>query len=492
MKSGHIVEVSQSDLIAEYVGQTTAKTQKVINKALDGVLFIDEAYALVNKDAGGYGQEAINTLVKAIDDNRDRLAVIVAGYTEEMIPFINANPGLQSRFTKQFYFENYSTPELFEIFQKHSKELGIVIKDDVESLVKRHLDINPTSGANGNGRYVRNLFEMMYDSMAIRALEDGVIEDHEMTEFSAEDVPFSLEKHERPGKVEDVLAELDELIGLDSVKQKLRQIVAVQQARIYSEKAGLPAVTPALNMVFTGPPGTGKTTVARIVARIYQSLGVLNRGQMVETGSQDLIGQYLGQTAPKVVARVKEAMGGVLFIDEAYSLVQKFSNDSDGYGKEAVATLIAQVENLRGQFALICAGYKDEMQAFLDVNPGLKSRIDHVVEFTDYNVDELVTIFLGIAAKQKITVSDNVKTKLVKHFSENETGGAQGNGRYVRKIFDLAYANMAMRAAEAGTGDTEKYLAILQSFASEDIPGIIQAKNSGAGNRNPIGFQANS
>lgn len=481
LESGHVVEVSQTDLVAEYIGQTTAKTQKVIKSALGGVLFVDEAYALAQQENGGYGLEAINTLVKAMDDNREELAVIVAGYTEEMIPFIDSNPGLKSRFSKQFYFENYSSAELFSIFAKTSADYEIKINDEVELSVRRHLDINPTSGSSGNGRYVRNLFTMMYDHMAVRAMEDGIIEDHEMSEFHIDDVPFSMQKHERPGSVEDALAELDELVGLETVKQKLQEIVNIQQARVVLEKANRPTPPPALNMVFLGPPGTGKTTVARIVARIFQAIGTLPQGQLVEVGREDLVAHYIGQTAPKVVARVKEAMGGVLFLDEAYSLTSNSS--SQDYGPEALAALITQIENQRGQFAFICAGYKDEMETFLTSNPGLKSRMDHVVEFTDYSADELVEIFIGLATKQKIEVSNGTQAKLKKHFEENKTGGAEGNGRYARKLFDIVYANMALRAA--GVGFT---LESLSAFEPSDVPEYIEKKKAAQA----IGFQAGS
>ena len=479
LSSGNLIEVTQKDLIAKYLGQTAIKTQAVIKSALGGVLFIDEAYSLA-QETWGYGAEAISTLVAGMENNRDDLAVIVAGYTEEMIPFIDANPGLKSRFTRQFYFENYSTSELFQMFEKSCADLDITLGEEAGVRVKRHLDFNPTGGSNGNGRYVRKFFEAVFEKSTLRLAAGGTVDAKQPIEFKPEDIPESLGSSSSPITIEEALAELDGMIGLQSVKDKMREIVAVQGARIALEKANRPTQPPALNLVFSGPPGTGKTTVARIVARIYQALGALPRGHIVEVGRENLVGQYVGQTAPKVVKRVEEAMGGVLFIDEAYTLTLTKNGPYD-FGSEAVAALLTQMENKRGTFALIAAGYKDEMQQFLESNPGLKSRMDHIIEFEDYKPQELLEIFLQIAKSNQVSVSAEVQTKLISHLEKNQTGGVEGNGRYVRRLYDAAASKVAQRASKVDFD-----LEVLGKFISDDIPDSI----SKAKVQHPIGFQA--
>jgi SpoVK/Ycf46/Vps4 family AAA+-type ATPase len=466
LSRGHLVEVGPQDLVADYVGQTSSKTAEVIERADGGVLFIDEAYSLVEPGVGGYGAEAIATLVKAMEDKRERFAVIVAGYTEPMIRFVKSNPGLQSRFSNQIYFDNYRLEELLQIFLKMCEDHKIAIGDQALNLVRRHLDRNETSGGGGNGRYIRKLFAKTFENMSVRAFDDGLIEDHEVTEFQPEDVPVSLESHSRPISLDEALEELNQLVGLEEVKTRVRELVQVNRARVAMDDANKPVVDNSLNLVFTGDPGTGKTTVARIITKIYQAAGVLPRGQLIEVGRQDLIAAYVGQTAQKVEAKVDEAMGGVLFIDEAYSLTN--SGGGVGYGDEAVAALVQLLDNRRGKFAVIAAGYKEDMRFFLESNPGLKSRIDHEIYFPNYTIAQLTQIFESLATKKEIAVSEEVSNAVKEHLNKNRTGGPSGNGRYIRKLFERMYANMAARAAEADFS-----VEVLSKFEPSDVPASI-------------------
>jgi SpoVK/Ycf46/Vps4 family AAA+-type ATPase len=478
LSKGHVVEVSKQDLVGRYVGETDHKTSEVINKALGGVLFIDEAYSLSQEGAGGFGAEAIATLVKAMEDNRQDLAVIVAGYSEPMLQFIQSNDGLKSRFSDTLYFQNYSEKDLLTIFKNMASDHKVRVPNEVSTSLERHFSRNQTSGSNGNGRYVRKLFARMWENMSVRAMQDGEINTKEIDAFKESDVPSSLESQERKITLVDALAELDALVGLDNVKAKVRELIARVQMQIRLDAANRPTIPVSLNMLFTGDPGTGKTTVARIISKIYQAIGVLPRGHLVEVGRQDLIAEYIGQTAPKTQAKIDASMGGVLFIDEAYTLAPRSEKD---FGPEAIATLIQSMENLRGYFSVIAAGYTMEMKAFVDANPGFKSRVDNEIVFPNYTKEELLEIFLRIASENQMGVDDSVREAVRSHLHSNETGGAAGNARYVRKLFEACYTNVALRGAENNYD-----IDVLSKFISSDVPPRLY-ENA----KQQIGFQLN-
>lgn len=464
LSKGHLVEVGRDDLVAGYVGQTALKTKQRINEAVGGTLFIDEAYSLASDGERGYGAEAVATLVAEMENKREDLAVIVAGYTEPMLGFLKTNPGLESRFTTTIHFEDYTSDELTEIFVRVANEHGIAVPDDVKAAVLRHLTRNRTSGAGGNGRYVRKLFLRMYELMSMRAAADGIIEDHEIEAFVVEDVPDNLEFGSKATSIDDVLAELDSLVGLEDIKNKVRTLIERVKARVVTDAQGRPSVDMNLNLIFAGDPGTGKTTVARILANAYRALGVLPRGQLVEVGRQDLVAGYVGQTAIRTKNKIDEAMGGVLFIDEAYSLVAGGGVTND-FGMEAVTTLVQEMENHRGQFAVIAAGYRQDMEFFAESNPGLASRFDEHLIFPNYTREQMLQIFSNLATEKQIEASESVQEAVATHLSRNTTGGVNGNGRYIRKLFEKMYDNMAVRVA----GDNLPSDALFR-FAPEDVP----------------------
>ncbi|MFC6933834.1 AAA family ATPase [Actinomadura yumaensis] len=282
-----------------------------------------------------------------------------------------------------------------------------------------------------------------------------------------EDVPDSLSGVTRTVPATDPLTALDALIGLRDVKREVHRLVAEARAAELRRAAGQPARTPSRHLLFTGNPGTAKTTVARLVAALYAQLGLLSSGHLVEAHRGDLIAPYLGQTAPKVRAAVEQALGGVLFIDEAYALT------GDDYGREAVATLVKLMEEYRGDLVVIAAGYEREMSAFLASDPGLESRFAKRLRFPDYSTSELIQIFEHLAAADGLTLAPDVPAALRRHLmatnGSNGSGhapadGRAGNGRHMRNLLDTAIATQAQRLTPSAS-DSE-----IITLRASDLP----------------------
>ena len=270
------------------------------------------------------------------------------------------------------------------------------------------------------------------------------------TQTQAHEPPLTAERPEPAVEakgVEELLAELDALVGLVTVKSEIHRQAAVLRVEGLRKDAGLDTPTITRHLVFNGNPGTGKTTVARLVAGIYRALGLLSKGQLVEVDRSELVAGYLGQTAAKTAEVVKSAEGGVLFIDEAYGL------SGDQYGKEAIDTLVKEMEDKRDDLVVIVAGYPVPMEIFIAQNPGLASRFRTTIDFADYTDDELVGIFRKLAADADYDVSDDVEQHLRAMLAQVQRGPTFGNGRYSRNTLEAAIGAHAWRLREVEDPD---------------------------------------
>ncbi len=272
----------------------------------------------------------------------------------------------------------------------------------------------------------------------------------------------------------ELFAELDELVGLEPVKREIRRVADLLTVERLRRERDLPVAPQSRHLVFTGNPGTGKTTVARLVAQLYRALGVVERGHLVETDRAGLVAGFIGQTATRVTEVVDAATDGVLLIDEAYALIR---GDDRDFGREAIDTLVKLMEDRRDRLVVIVAGYTAEMDAFIGSNPGLRSRFPRVIHFPDYSADELLRIFAMLAEAHHYELSDGAREQVRAHFATVPRGPGFGNGRLARNLFEEACAQQASRLVRIEDVSRDD----LVRLVAEDIPdpGAMEAVSGG-------------
>jgi SpoVK/Ycf46/Vps4 family AAA+-type ATPase len=470
-----VIEAHRADLVGEYLGATAIKTNELVDSALGGVLFIDEAYSLVNEGDGQsdrFGVEAVQTLLKRAEDNREDLIIILAGYEKQMEGFLASNPGLASRFATRLKFPSYSPAEMLALAEAALDRRGEALDPDARPVLWRTLEEvgrRRIADELGNGRFVRSLLEKAGQARDVRIMTPSAdpsrddlitIRAKDLQQAFAE-LTSRLRGYEDTPTVEGAIAELDELIGLEPVKAQVRSIAAQLRVAKLRDTHGLTSQPPARHFVFTGPPGTGKTTVARILGRIFAALGLLVRPEVIEAHRGDLVGEHLGSTAIKTNRLVDSAIGGVLFVDEAYSLHNDGYSGGDAFGSEAVQTLLKRAEDDRDRLVIVLAGYPDDMDRFLRSNPGLASRFSTRVTFPSYQPADLVRIAI-LLAEQAGDMFDppalEVLAGIFAHACEVGRIDELGNGRFARSLFERACASRDVRVVRLGEQATAEDL----------------------------------
>lgn len=450
LSRGQLVEADRSKLVAGYSGQTAIKTNQLIDSAMGGVLFIDEAYTLKSNDQDSFGSEAIDTLLKRLEDDRGKFICIVAGYTEQMHDFIDTNPGLKSRFTQTIHFDDYNPDELTKIFLNLSAKKSFVVEDETKDAIHRMFEqLYLRRDKNfGNAREARRLFDATIERQSQRLVKE--ISNPDMKEGDLrliKKIDLPVDKHESMKSLDVVLNELNGLVGMRSVKNMVNRLAVQSMFMKKRSEQGVGSVQQmAMNFVLTGNPGTGKTTLSRMMGQVLQSMDVLPTNTVVEASRATLVGKYMGET-PKIVNNMcDKAMGGILFIDEAYTLC----GENDPYGKEAVETLMKRMEDDRGKFVVIIAGYKWKMDEFLDINPGLASRFTHRLHIDDYDADELYNIFKNMASKESYILSPEAELKLQEIIITKIANKTEsfGNAREMRNLLDTTIQQLSVRVSQ--------------------------------------------
>lgn len=491
LEKGHLVEVDRSQLVSNYIGDTAIKTNKVIDSALDGVLFIDEAYALTPSSQSDFSQEAIDTLIKRMDADRDRLVVFLAGYPEEMKELIASNSGFESRVKNFFHFEDFQPDELLAIFRTMANKNQFILTEEAEAKLERYFEFVFRSKDDnfGNARLVRNLFEMVTSQQALRLADLPDVSDDELMLLIEEDITEVVKKDFDDNKevpLETILDELNDLVGLDSVKEDVIRLAKHMKVAQKRRERNLPVDPIVLHSVFVGPPGTGKTTVARLMGRIFRALGLLAKGHVVEVDRSGLVGRYVGETAQKTTKVIDSALDGILFIDEAYSLASGGESD---FGPEAIQTLLKRIEDDRDRLAVILAGYPREMDQFFESNTGLRSRFSRTFEFKDYNAVELKDIFCRIATFRNYLLTPEAEQAVlgIMEGAFQTRDRFFGNGRMARNLFEKAIQNQSDRIVELEDISNEEFITLTAEDIRKAAPSIKGAP--GEDTRREIGFR---
>lgn len=479
IESNKCVEADRSTIVAKYIGHTEDNMKRLVKEAMGGVLFIDEAYALANGGENDFGKEAVDVLIKAMEDNRDNLVVILAGYQTDMDELLKMNEGFKSRIPYTFEFSDYTPKELANLIEIMLEQRMLNcknIKDEIEAVVMKE---GRSGKISGNARWARNFVEQIVRHYHIRIgskdeknlIEELIIQDvQKAAGINKTDSVMDMNKQTGLQIIkEEALAELDKMIGLETVKSEIQRImnyIIIEQKR---KQKGLMNENPNLHMIFYGPPGTGKTTVARIIGKFLKGIGILSRGNFIEADRSTIVGKYIGHTEDNMKKLIDRSLGGVLFIDEAYALANGGEKD---FGKEAIDVLIKSLEDHRDNLVVIMAGYEDEMQQLLDMNPGFNSRMPFRMHFNNYSSEEIVSIVKNLLIEKNFWMSEESELCLVEEiqrYADQNNNVFDGNARWARNLVEKIHMEQNNRLAIS-----DDYEIDMQEIVVTDIQSALE------------------
>lgn len=466
LPTDRVLEVAGRDLVAVHVGETASRVNELCDKAIGGILFIDEVYALGNQ---GYDQEAIDTLTKRIEDDRGRYVVIIAGYKDKTDVFLTRNEGLKSRFDLELHLRDYTADEMLAIFLRLAAQEKLVVtppaQDHLRALFQSKLDSKDP--AFGNARFVRSHFKQSEKARATRLRNT----DSDEMVLQKEDVTGEPQGRDYEADFRKAMKELEAMVGLAKVKEALHGL-GRQMWMDRKRGVSMAGTKTGYHLVFLGNSGTGKTTVARMIGRIFKALGVLSQGHVVEVTRRNLIAGYVGQTAKAVDDRVKEALDGVLFIDEAYQLL----GGENDFGGEAISELLVHLEDRANRLVVIMAGYPEPMAELLKSNSGLAGRFSHYLTFEDYTPEERTEILMKMVqgAHNPFQCEEGFEPAILEYFTRRGTEGEgpYANGRGVSKLFEEIKRRQAHRIYEL-VEEGEENQEELFLLRVQDIPEVV-------------------
>ncbi len=450
IEKNKIVTVSRKEIISVYVGHTAQNMREKIQEAQGGVLFIDEAYFLIPKpgDRESFAKEALDVLVDETGNPKSKFSVIFAGYKEEMETLLESNDGLRSRIGYRFEFEDYTDEELLQIFTELAEKEDMTLDEDAHDVMLERIAYAKTQPGFGNARTMENLYQQLKGIWLEKGRKERVITEEDIRDTMPAPITTSL----------------DEMIGLDEVKKQLDRFESRAKYLKFLKDHDMDTPPQNMHMLFMGNPGTGKTTVAQKIADCLYHIGILKTNKLTIAERKNLA--IPGAAGPMTEEVVEKAKNGVLFIDEAYSLARP-GNPSDP-GEEVIEVLLTAMEKYKDCLVIIFAGYRQQMEQFLDMNPGIQSRIGFKFDFPNYDTDQLTKMFSDKMYKYGFDLDESVLPKVSKDIDFYRKQRYFGNGRFVDQMIDQTISN---RSCRPYSGDDYK------KITGEDVPDIKELAN---------------